>query len=96
MLKQKQSSEGFFKNDVTRNFKEFTNVWAEISFLIKLNFVDLQLYQKREISSKFHQKISPKFMCLVNFAKFVRTPVLENTIGGLLLIIAISILVKGV
>ena len=32
---------------------------------------------------------------LVNFAKFVRTPFLQSTTGGLLLIIAVSIIVKG-
>ena len=37
------------------------------------------------------------FWCfLVNFAKFVRTTLLQNTIGQLLLIIAVSIVVKGV
>ena len=33
---------------------------------------------------------------LVNFAKFVRTPFLQNSTGRLLLIIAVSIVVKGV
>ena len=32
---------------------------------------------------------------LVNFAKFVRTPFLQNTTGRLLLIIAVTIVVKG-
>ena len=37
------------------------------------------------------------FWCfLVNFAKFVRTPFLQNSTGRLLLIIAVSIVVKGV
>ena len=31
----------------------------------------------------------------MNFAKFVRTPFLQNTTGRLLLIIAVSIVVKG-
>ena len=31
----------------------------------------------------------------LNFAKFVRTPFLQNTIGRLLLIIAVLIVVKG-
>ena len=33
---------------------------------------------------------------LVNFAKFERTPFLQNTTGRLLLIVAVSIVVKGV
>ena len=37
------------------------------------------------------------FWCfLVNFAKFARTPFLQNSTGRLLLIIAVSIVVKGV
>ena len=37
------------------------------------------------------------FWCfLVNFAKFVRTTFLQNSTGQLLLIIAVSIVVKGV
>ena len=37
------------------------------------------------------------FWCfLVNFAKFERTPFLQNSTGGLLLIVAVSIVVKGV
>ena len=37
------------------------------------------------------------FWCfLVNFAKFVRKPVLHNSTGLLLLIIAVSIVAKGV
>ena len=49
---------------------------------------------------RIHKKTSvPKslFWCfLVNFAKFVRTPFLQNSTGRLLLIIAVSIVVKGV
>ena len=37
------------------------------------------------------------FWCfLVNFAKFARTPFLQNSSGRLLLIIAVSIVAKGV
>ena len=37
------------------------------------------------------------FWCfLVNFAKFERTPFLQNSTGRLLLIIAVSIVVKGI
>ena len=48
-----------------------------------------------------HDKTSvPEFLffwCfLVNFAKFVRTPFLQNSTGRLLLIIAVSIVAKGV
>ena len=51
--------------------------------MIKLNLVDLWLLnlQRRHF--------------LVNFAKFVRTPFMENTTGRLLLMIAVSIVVKG-
>ena len=36
------------------------------------------------------------FFAVVNFAKFVRTTFLQNSTGRLLLIIAVSIVVKGV
>ena len=49
---------------------------------------------------KIHKKTSvPEslFWCfLVNFAKLVRTPFLQNSTGPLILIIAVSIVAKGV
>ena len=49
---------------------------------------------------RIHKKASvPEsfFWCFpVNFAKFVRTPFLQNSTGRLSLIIAVSIVVKGV
>ena len=45
VLMQKQPSEGFFKKGFMRIFAEFKkNICAGISFLIKLNSVDLQLH----------------------------------------------------
>ena len=53
-----------------------------------------------KIFRKNHDKKSvPEslFWCfLVNFAKFVRTPFLQNSTGRLVLIIAVSIVAKGV
>ena len=44
---QKQRSRGFFKKGVITNFAEFTNKHVlESLFLIKLNFIDLQLLLK--------------------------------------------------
>ena len=54
--------------------------------MIKLHAVDLQLLFQTRLQHKFF---------FVNFAKFVRTPFLQNTTGRLLLIIAVSIVVKG-
>ena len=43
-----------------------------------------------------HLYRNPFWCFLVNFAKFARTPFLQNSTGRLLLIIAVSIVVKGV
>ena len=47
--------------------------------------------------AKFTRKLSESLLWnfLVNFAKFVRTPFLQNSIGQLLLIIVVSVVVKG-
>ena len=62
-----------------------------------------EAFFKKRCYGKFrriHKKTSvPEslFWCfLVNFAKFVRTPFLQNSTGRLLLIRAVSIVVKGV
>ena len=46
-------------------------------------------------SATFISNETPAQVFFVNFAKFVRTPFLQNTTGRLLLIIAVSIVVKG-
>ena len=43
-----------------------------------------------------HLYRNPFWCFLVNFAKFARTPFLQNSTGRLLLIIAVSIVAKGV
>ena len=87
MFMQKQPSKGFFKESVMRNFAEFTR-----KYLCRHLFFDKF---KLSISST-SLKASLQCRCfLVNFAKFVRTPFLQNTTGPLLLIIAVSITVKG-
>ena len=60
-------------------------VCAGISFLIKLNSVDLQLNKKENLVQVF----------LVNFAKFVRTLFCRTPPGELLLNLAVSIVLKG-
>ena len=85
---QKQPSGGFLKEfckEILQNSRE--NICAGISFLIKFNFVYLQLHWKCEFSAGV-------FSCV--FAKFVRTHFLQHTITArLILIIAVSIVVKG-
>ena len=58
----------------------------ESFFLINGNSVDLQTSLKMSF-----QRMS----FLANFVKFVRTPFLQNTTGQLLLIIIVSLVVKG-
>ena len=49
---QKQPSKGFFKKVLIKNFTEFTSKHVpESLFLIKLNYVDLQLLLKRDPSA---------------------------------------------
>ena len=69
---------------ISQNSQE--NICAGISFLIKLNSVDLQLNQKQVFSAA---------VFLWNFEKSVRTPFLQNTTWRMLLIIAVSRVVKG-
>ena len=77
---QKQPSKGFFKKGVMRNFVEFTRKHVpESLFLIKLN-------SAASLKTRHQRRIF-----LVDFAKFVRTPFLQNTTRKLLLIIAVSI-----
>ena len=73
---QKQPSKGFFKEGVMRNFVEFTRKHVAESFFF------------------FFDKVKNETLALiflVNFAKFVRAPFLQNTPRRLLLIIAVSI-----
>ena len=84
---QKQPSKGFFKESVMRNFAEFTR-----KHLCRNLFFD----KVKLCRSSTSLKTSLQRRCfLVNFGKFVRTPFLQNTTGRLLLITAISIVVKG-
>ena len=58
-----------------------------------------RFFKKRcyEKFCRIHRNTSvSEFLFLVNFAKFVRAPFLQSSIGRLLLIIAVSIEVKGV
>ena len=74
--------------------------YTERLFMVKQpskGFLKKDVYEK---FPKIHKKTSvPEslFWCfLVNFAEFVRTPLLQNSTGRLLLIIAVSIVAKGV
>ena len=71
-LSRSRRSKGFCKKVVQKN------ICAGVSFLIKLDAIDLQLYLKRASSTGS-----------------LRIPFLQNTIRRLLLIIALSIVVKG-
>ena len=58
----------------------------ESFFFINGNSVDLQTSLKMSFQ---------RMRFLANFVKFVRTPFLQNTTGQLLLIIIVSLVVKG-
>ena len=59
--------------------------------LFKMVFWEISLNSQENICNGI------SFWCfLVNFAKFARTPLLQNSSGRLLLIIAVSIVAKGV
>ena len=69
-----------------RNFAEFTR---------KHQCQDV-FFDKFKLSrSATSLKTSLGHVFFVNFAKFLRTPFLQNTTGQLLLIIAVSTVVKG-
>ena len=77
----------FFKESVVRNFAEFTR-----KRLCRNLFFDKLKLCKSSTSSKTSLQ---RKLFLVTFAKFVRTPFLRTTTGRLLLIIAVSVVVKG-
>ena len=84
---QKQPSKGLFKKSVMRNFAEFTRK----HLCCNLFFDKVKLCRSSD-----SLKTSLWRRCfLVNFAKLVRTPFLQNKIGRLLLIVAVSIVEKG-
>ena len=56
---------------ISQNSQE--NVCTRVSFEIKLQDSDLQLYYKKTL---WHRRF------FVNFAKFIRPPFLQNTSGG--------------
>ena len=81
---QKQMSKEFFKKGVMRNFAEFTRKYLPGSpFFDKLRLCRSAASLKTRLQRR-------RF--LVTFAKFVRTPFLQNTTRRLLLIIAVSII----
>ena len=51
---------------------------------------------KKDVMRNFAEFIRKRLRFLVNFAEFVRTPFSKNSTGRLLLIIAVSTVVKGV
>ena len=72
----------FCKKDVLRNFAKFTgNTWARVSFLMKLQTWDLQLYQKETLAQVF----SCEFSEISKNAFSSRTPPVtasDNNIGN--------------
>ena len=83
---QKQPSKGFFKESVMRNFPEFTRKHLCWNLLFdKVKFCRSSTSLKTSVQRKCF---------LVNFPKFLRTTFLQNRTGRLLLIIAVSIVVK--
>ena len=86
MFMQKQPSEGFFKKSFMRHFAEFTR-----KHMCRNPFFD----KVKLCRSATSLKTSLYCRCfLVNFAKFVKKTFLQNTNGRVLLIIAISIVLK--
>ena len=81
---QKQPPGEFFKS-VMKNSAEFTRKH------LYRNFDKIKL---RRCATSLKASIQHRCF-LVNFAKFVRIPILQNTTGQLLLVIAVSIVVKG-
>ena len=83
---QKQPPGGFFKS-VMKNSAEFTRKDLYRNFFFdKIKLCRCATSLKASIQHRYF---------LVNFAKFVRIPILQNTTGQLLLVIAVSIVVKG-
>ena len=83
---QRQLFEGFFKNGFMRNFPEFTrkkNMCPNL-FFDKFKLCRSATSLKRVFRGSF----------LVKFAKFVERPFLQSSTGRLLLIVAVSIVVK--
>ena len=82
-----QSSVGFFKKGVMRNFAEFTR-----KHMCQNLFFDKVKIRRSATSLKacFQRKCF-----LVKSARFVGTSFLQNTTRRLLLIVAVSIVVKG-
>ena len=80
MVIQKQSPEVFYKKDVLKNSAKFTGkLMCQSLFLNKVAGIrPATLIRKRLWHSCFP----------VNFAKYLRTPFLQNTPGRLLLVIA--------
>ena len=73
---QKQPSKGFFNKGVIRNFAESTRKHVlESLFLIKflINFFDKLCRSGASLKTRLQCRCF-----LVNFAKFVRTPFLQN------------------
>ena len=86
MFIQKEPSRGLFKKvlwEISQNSQE--NICTRISFLIKSNSVDLQLIKS--------ESLAQSFCC--EFCEVCKKSFLQNTNGRLLLIIAVSLVLKG-
>ena len=77
---QKQLSEGLFKKSVMINFAEFT----------RKRLCRNLIFEKVKLCRSLQTRLQPRCF-VVNFAKFIRKPFLQNTTRRLLLIIAVSI-----
>ena len=84
---EKQPSKWFLKKvlrEISQNSQK--NICAEISFFDKVKLCGSAASLRTRLKRRcFH----------VNFAKFIRTLFLQNTTRRLLLIIAVSIVMKG-
>ena len=75
------------RKDILRNFAKFTGKHcARVSFLIKLQDWGAANLLKKKI---WHRCFP------VNFAKFLRTPFLQNTSGWLLLLLQIVLIIRA-
>ena len=86
LFMQNQPSKGLLKKDVMRNFAEFTR---------KHQCQDVFFDKFKLCRSATSLKTSLGHVFFVNFTKYLRTPFLQSTTGQLLLIIAVSTVVKG-
>ena len=74
MINHKKQKQPEVFCEISQNSEE--NTCARVSFLIKLQILDLKLYLKKDCGTG----VQP-----VSFVKFLRTPFLQNTSGRMLL-----------